>query len=1803
MSANLSYFKEYLSHPLNIPFKEEGADIYRLKIKTKKYTSRAELNQDEAALINIAVDRYITHYFPEFYMRLSGHALRNATISGNEEVYTTLRGEILDAVTIENSGINESSLPDRTIVIFKLELPLFEIRQQLLCNTYLNPDDYSSLSLTTDQLPSFLPNLEYFNRLREVGPTQYQCQIEISSLNQTTNELSNAVHTFADQQKKGQIPSVVKNIDFNFLSKSIKKLIIGTFKEIVHELTAGDPYYRFLEGDTVTFYFAQKGADKPNPDLTLSHITFQSVNFSIVNEYMVVGYFTLVEYDKNFNDQLTLHCLKNSKRVLQRRRESAQEGTPFSLWEFLLVTAPQMLDELGYDPGALYRPQITAPGNNGENNDLLNAAIEIGVIEVEDTSGLQASATAYTSAELLVLQNEVSANAELYEKVNEKGLVRSLKTGIDINAKIAPLSDVTPFAATGQNDLLDAAGLSGNLDQVLRNFGLKQLAREAMLCLGFGIDFEVARIRLALEASLECQLSAGGNTRPYMDPSMFSMFLITGDLRREILKIILSELQKTILAIILKLAEMLRQACRRKNPYASNYGDNNLNDFINLSGPKIGGTPFDLGNEGAPGGAGLPPGGGLDEPGQIPPGPDGLSPSEVMDYLDGLSDILSGTDICTLLLYRDTISEDLMDRIIEYNKSLENAAIADNFSTPSRILELFGYLGSIADRKRVIALCDEIANAIVLLNQDNICLTEDDLRALDIDEQNNINDLLDLIENGLDPYGNGSGLPGFPAGGGLGLPPPVFNFDCPDRENYVNDPTVTRMLPEVFSNLVEFVELQFLYSADAVKKILMDTSLSANPTAGLTSSDFADGGIDAEPNDWPELPEADAGQMDIIQQIVQVLKSGGPLLDACVASLDLGATGANLAAQIELSLESPVVLNKVEELESQMAEIATSVANSSGPITTQYVFKRQFYDRFVNYIDINTRGSNVNTNDERKYWFGGTSFGQSNFQSQKYRPSGAPTGEWITFNFPGAAQTLKLNYTTYEEFPDHGSADPPLWVDLSDIMGSSNQTEFKSEVVEDFNNLTLVPYVTALKRDVSDNPSSMIDAITEYQHAYFPYTYADIVDQVFDYFIDNGIFDAASLNAVNFFHDNLNCDVGDVADLLDVEGIFNQMQDEYLESACQDTGVPARNRLRDTIKIGMFLLLIQVHVAEFIIKNIFVFSAIQLDSLFGKEFIVTYMRDQIRASIARYFDTVDARAAAKYAREKAAAEAAAGECAKTRGQFSEAIQYTEAEKIRNSIVDIFNRKMKRVSADGTQGIKDIDGNVVFPAGTHFRYDDADFYQIVDFLTEQRIVLSMGTIDSPGPTANALTEATPMTTQQTLEEIFLSSFKVFTVPVMLDDPEGSNVPLWHRTTSTGVLRRGLEVGMLNRKLEDFYDLQQKISWKAQLKEKGKDLNVTTAAGQATRPAQPSWFDSPPERTGLNPHIFWTRTHVGTFDGNVDIEYRLWQTVIKNNSSIPVLLLEIPTPLQISEDNLTIAIPGAGGWIAEYQAHGGGGGRGNGAAYAAMFDAAPLSATELDHIMAQPEYQTYFSSVFSQELITLIPIIQNFYLTNLYFGDIEKAMQTTKDRVIGILSQTIENQDHFDTRPRIRRNSARNTALSMDTPNTDTMARDYILKMLIMTPINILKGIIEMIDPHVVVTKLIKTGTGAAFNALAAELDKIEGLPPGLSGSDILEVVLCMIAAIMGNVPVPAGFPEPPANFLPRISIDGVDFTGTITGMLMIPPTPLGLIYLLLSLINIELPGPDANVAADFGYGGNTNAELPGQSATRCAEDEE
>ncbi len=263
---------------------------------------------------------------------------------------------------------------------------------------------------------------------------------------------------------------------------------------------------------------------------------------------------------------------------------------------------------------------------------------------------------------------------------------------------------------------------------------------------------------------------------------------------------------------------------------------------------------------------------------------------------------------------------------------------------------------------------------------------------------------------------------------------------------------------------------------------------------------------------------------------------------------------------------------------------------------------------------------------------------------------------------------------------------------------------------------------------------------------------------------------------------------------------------------------------------------------------------------------------------------------------------------------------------------------------------------------------------------------------------------------------------------------------------------------------------------------------------------------------------------------------------------------------------------------------------------------LTDDEVDVLVERPEYVKYFSTTFNQDVITFVPIIHNFHLTSKYFQNISDAFVAPNNLALDILISTIKGQEGFRTTPNLSRPAAQNTIASQLGQNTGSSAaaRDFILKMLVMAPINILKGLCELIDPHVAISKLIKIGTGKAFNELSTVLDApaegineanrqliinapagVPGMPGcggnaenctdaenyrGIDGEDLLTFILCILDLLMQNVEeaMPDDY-NPPKGFFPRIKKTGVDFTGTVSGLLMIPPLPFGLIYLLLGLI--------------------------------------
>jgi len=287
----------------------------------------------------------------------------------------------------------------------------------------------------------------------------------------------------------------------------------------------------------------------------------------------------------------------------------------------------------------------------------------------------------------------------------------------------------------------------------------------------------------------------------------------------------------------------------------------------------------------------------------------------------------------------------------------------------------------------------------------------------------------------------------------------------------------------------------------------------------------------------------------------------------------------------------------------------------------------------------------------------------------------------------------------------------------------------------------------------------------------------------------------------------------------------------------------------------------------------------------------------------------------------------------------------------------------------------------------------------------------------------------------------------------------------------------------------------------------------------------------------------------------------------------------------------------------------------------FSVHKLTDSEIASISLNPQYNEYFTTTFNQDIITTVPIIHNLYLTEQYFEEISTVLLTPKIRAIDTLIDIILEDKDFNMKPNMDRPASRQ---AINAANGDfdfgPFLQDLIIKILIETPINILKGLVELIDPHIAITKMIKTGSMIAFSQGAKilesgpaesinELIKSE-FPESdikITGEGLMGMIVCMMEAgfTAGEMGLAAALneaqgldpdaePPIPLNFFPTATLKGgIDFTGTVSGMVMAPPLPLGLLYLLLELIknalnqteNLGTP-PGETVCEDDEGGDNT-----------------
>ena len=217
--------------------------------------------------------------------------------------------------------------------------------------------------------------------------------------------------------------------------------------------------------------------------------------------------------------------------------------------------------------------------------------------------------------------------------------------------------------------------------------------------------------------------------------------------------------------------------------------------------------------------------------------------------------------------------------------------------------------------------------------------------------------------------------------------------------------------------------------------------------------------------------------------------------------------------------------------------------------------------------------------------------------------------------------------------------------------------------------------------------------------------------------------------------------------------------------------------------------------------------------------------------------------------------------------------------------------------------------------------------------------------------------------------------------------------------------------------------------------------------------------------------------------------------------------------------------------------------------------------------------FFNFAFNRDVYILAPIFYSMHCSEHVFTDLASCFLPTKQAIMNTF-KAANGSDRTAPVPLRRQNAVQSGGPSAPPP-PNSLAADFILKAMLQTPIDILKGLAEMIDPHWATSKMIRDITGMGFRAAGAAMDA--GMPPGspITSAHIFEFIFCYINTALNaaSAGLGADVSEAPGLF-PRFKLEGVDFSSSVLGILMQPPTPIGIILIILEILK-NLPTPPDN----------------------------
>ena len=534
-----------------IPYYAKGDKVYRVHVLEVNGAKNKSEATESATVLDSATDAFITHFFPEYYpFVMEGERAILASLMEEIESfkphYETLRGEIRDSLTVKKA---EKLLP----------IPGMNPRLKVVVESTIDFVMERLAAQTADRLPPLAPAIDVFAEERNVEGLGDQTSFNLSTMPNAIEKLSGTLTSFGDFARGAQnIMSVP--LDFNSMqtgTSQIVNLVLQTVYDSIRSNESDSPPQAY-DTDFITVYF----------DDNLMHPKIVYIEYMVLNvtggdtELATVGFISNVKYDPKFRDPLTMAILKNHEQILQNSAQSSGLSQQSSITQFFkslgMGTNPTFSPQLGDIPGSL------TPGNNIFGNRSADDLIDLNDIQKLDNL----FNTIMTPEEVQQLEKSAQ-DPKIKKRILQKQKATKLKAGIQT---VKVIDDILNFNFPLFGPNLSKEGRAVNA--VLSQFGIQELAKEALICLTLGLGATASRITQSVKNSIvesasslrkeplkpskELNIERPTLAMKLKDPAAY--FSVSGDppIGQQIKDIILNALANAGFEVIKSLAEMIQ---------------------------------------------------------------------------------------------------------------------------------------------------------------------------------------------------------------------------------------------------------------------------------------------------------------------------------------------------------------------------------------------------------------------------------------------------------------------------------------------------------------------------------------------------------------------------------------------------------------------------------------------------------------------------------------------------------------------------------------------------------------------------------------------------------------------------------------------------------------------------------------------------------------------------------------------------------------------------------------------------------------------------------------------------------------------------------------------------------------------------------------------------------------------------------------------------------------------------------------------------------------------------------------------